>query len=96
MRRLINIRPDGTTFEANESFPISERSSFFVHFFFTVHVSSSETRLVSLSSGNLNDNVSEFISIPRNVICVIGPTIFSGANGTPSELNNDIDFCIAS
>ena len=32
MRRLINIRQDGITLEANESFPINESRSLFVHF----------------------------------------------------------------
>ena len=92
MRRLINIRPDGITLEANESFPINESRSLLVHFFKFDHFCSIATRADSLSSGNLSDIVCESISIPRNVSLVSGPTIFSGAKGTPKLLNRDIVF----
>ena len=89
VRRLINIRPDGITLEANESFPINESRSLLVHFFKFDHFC---TISDSLSSGNLSDIVCESISIPRNVSLVSGPTIFSGAKGTPKLLNRDIVF----
>ena len=57
MRRLINIRPDGITLEASESFPINESRSLFVHFFRFDLFYSIATRADSLSSGNLNDIV---------------------------------------
>ena len=96
MRRLTNIRPDGITFEANESLPISERSSLFVHFLTSDHFFRTETKAVNLSSGNLNDMVLESISIPRNVRAVNGPKVFLGAKGTPRLLNKDIVVSISS
>ena len=42
--------------------------------------------LSNLSCGRRNWRDSESISMPRNVSWHVGPTIFSGANGTPSSL----------
>ena len=95
IRHLTNILPGGITLEANESFPIKGKRSLFVHFFKIDHFCIIATRVDNLSSGNLSDIVCESISIPRKVRFVDGPTIFSGASGTPKLLNNDIVFCMS-
>ena len=49
--------------------------------------------LSNLSCGRRNWRDSESISMPRNVSWHVGPTIFSGANGTPSSLQVSMIWC---
>ena len=80
MSRHKKLRSAGTTLHANDSLPISERSSHFKRLRFT------EERK-DHSSAKMEDFHSEemlavidfvLIKMPKNVICVVGGTTFFG------------------
>ena len=82
IKHLIKVLPDGITLAANESLPIRDKSSHFVHFlrpFQNSNICSNSSRF---SDGRLTFIVIVSISIPRKTKQVVGPIILSSARGT--------------
>ena len=80
-------RPGFTTLQANDKEPISDNNSRLVHFLRCDHIDSLSDSSLYLSGGSLMMRCSVSISIPRYVRSWEGPTILSGAKGTPSSRN---------
>ena len=83
MRRRRNRRPAGTTLAANESFPMSDRSSLFVTLHSPSHELVRDEISCSLSAGNLSCCREESRTMPKKVMQVAEPSHFSVATGTP-------------
>ena len=86
INRRMNVRPEGTTLAAKESFPINDKSSLFVHFFLIVHCFIRSWISLHLDCGRPSDILSEFISIPKNVMHEVGPNEFVIRKGYSERL----------
>ena len=71
------MRPAGTTLQANDSLPMRESNSLFIHFLRCINDSTS-SRIKDLRSSEMLDvMVLVSITIPKNVIWVLGGITFS-------------------
>ena len=74
---LKKIRPAGMTLAAKESLPIRDKSSLFVVFFLVVfHCRNNDVSASNLSWGRRSSIAAVSRRMPRNVITVVGPSIF--------------------
>ena len=93
MIRLRNVLPGGTTLHACARWPIRVSSCLFLAALRLRQLFISSFNLSNFSCGRRNWRDSESISMARNVSWHVGPTIFSGANGTPSSLQVSMIWC---
>ena len=85
IKRPMKVLPDGITLAANESLPIRDKCSRFVHFLRPVQKSNNGINSSSFSEGRLTAIVIVSINMPRKTKLVVGPIIFSGARGTTMQ-----------
>ena len=78
------VRPHGITSAVNDNFPINDKNSLFVHFLRLSEKARIDSNSDSLSVGSFTHISKVSINIPRNRRVVLGPMIFSRANGMPS------------
>ena len=64
-----------------------DSNSCLVQAFLESHTLMNCCKLANFFSGSRSFIASVYISIPRNVKQVVGPSTFSGARGTPSEVH---------
>ena len=82
---LIKVLPNGITLAANESLPIRDKSSHFLHFLQPVQNSNNGSNSSSFSDGRLTAIVIVSFNIPRKTKQVVVPIILSGARGIPNN-----------
>ena len=96
IRRCKKMQPAGTTLQANESLPTRESNWCFVHFFQVLNDCSSSNINDLHSSDMLAVIFSVSITIPKNVILVVGGTTFSSFTGALicwQRVSMDFRFC---
>ena len=84
VRHRTKVRPDGITLAAKDNLPIKDNSSLFVHFLRLSQKARLDSTSDSLSVGSCTHIFEVSINIPRNTRAIVGPMIFSRANGIPS------------
>ena len=89
----INDLPALTTLQAWLRRPSRDSSITFKDTFLNCHSERRSLSLLSLSLGSLSSIASVSISIPKNVIPVVGPTDLNAASGTPSTEHVAIMIC---